>query len=406
MDRNNSLNVPLKEKVPLSELTLRMNRFLDEMNKDYPEWEMAVIFSKVNMYYFTGTMQDGMLVIQRDNEPVLWVRRSFERACDESLFPSIRPMNSYRDAAENIKNFPGTIHIETEVVPVAMLQRFQKYFPYKEVSSLDRQISKVRALKSKYELSIMETAGKLHARLLEELVPGLLHEGMSEAEFAGELYSVMMKEGHHGVSRFAMFDTDIGLGQIGFGESSIYPCFFNGPGGNYGVCPAVPAIASRERRLRKGDLVFVDLGFGVNGYHTDKTMTYVFGGSLPEEAVKIHKKCVEIQERIAERLKPGVIPEDLYNSIMDSLDNNFLKNFMGFGNRQVRFLGHGIGLHIDEWPVIARGFTEPLQEGIVLAVEPKKGIENIGMVGIENTFIVTGEGGRCITGNNPGLIIV
>ena len=403
---NTNLNIPLMEKVPLSELTLRMKRFLAEMDKDHPNWEMAVIFSKVNLYYFTGTMQDGMLLIQRDNEPVLWVRRSFERACDESLFPSIRPMNSFRDAAENVKNFPATVHIETEVVPVAMLQRFKKYFPIKEIKSLDRQISRVRALKSKYELEIMEKSGKLHARLLEELVPGLLREGISEAEFAGELYSVMIKEGHHGVARFAMFDTDIGLGQIGFGESSIYPSFFDGPGGSYGMSPAVPVIGSRERRLRKGDLVFVDLGFGVNGYHTDKTMTYVFGGSLPEEAVKIHKKCVEIQERIAERLKPGVIPEDLYNSIMDSLDNNFLENFMGFGKRQVRFLGHGIGLHIDEWPVIARGFTEPLQEGIAIAVEPKKGIENIGMVGIENTFIVTCEGGRCITGSNPGLITV
>jgi len=63
-----------------------------------------------------------------------------------------------------------------------------------------------------------------------------------------------------------------------------------------------------------------------------------------------------------------------------------------------------LGLQVDEMPVIAEGFNEPLKEGMVLALEPKKGIENVGMVGIENTFIVTGQGGKCITGDNPGLI--
>jgi Xaa-Pro aminopeptidase len=91
---------------------------------------------------------------------------------------------------------------------------------------------------------------------------------------------------------------------------------------------------------------------------------------------------------------------------MNKLDSEFLQNFMGFGNRKVKFLGHGVGLLIDELPVIAEGFDEPLEEGMVFALEPKKGIENIGMVGIENTFIVTAKGGECITGDNPGLIPV
>ena len=79
---------------------------------------------------------------------------------------------------------------------------------------------------------------------------------------------------------------------------------------------------------------------------------------------------------------------------------------MGYGKRQVKFLGHGIGLTVDEYPVLAKGFKEPLKENMVFAVEPKKGIEGIGMVGIENTFVVTPEGGRCITGSSPGLILV
>jgi Xaa-Pro aminopeptidase len=105
-------------------------------------------------------------------------------------------------------------------------------------------------------------------------------------------------------------------------------------------------------------------------------------------------------------LRPGAIPSVIYKTIVDNLSSQFLENFMGFGNRRVKFLGHGVGLTIDELPVIAQGFDEPIQEGMVFALEPKKGIKDVGMVGIENTFIVTADGAKCITGTNPGLIKV
>ena len=162
---------------------------------------------------------------------------------------------------------------------MAMLQRFQKYFPFSVIESADLQIGAVRSIKSKYELALMEQSGIIHQRVTEELVPAMLHEGMSESEFFCDLYTTLIREGHHGVARFGMFDTESILGQIAFGESSIYPTSFNGPGGAYGMSPAVPIHGSRSRKLHKGDLVFVDVGCGVDGYHTDKTMTYMFGKS-------------------------------------------------------------------------------------------------------------------------------
>jgi Xaa-Pro aminopeptidase len=376
------------------------------METTNPDWEMVAIFGKINQFYFTGTMQEGMLLIPRYDDAILWVRRSYERAIAESLFPEIKPMDSYRDAAGHYPVFPKTIHLETEVVPIAMLERFQKYFPFKHTKAADTQIALVRSLKSKYELTLMEESGRIHQRVLEERVPEILREGISEAAFGSDLYSILIEEGHHGVARFGMFDTEIVLGHIAFGESSIYPTSFNGPGGNYGMSAAVPVMGSRSRTLRKGDLVFVDVACGVDGYHTDKTVTYMFGEAIPEKAIREHHACVQIQNEMAAMLVPGAIPSQIYQTIMDRLSPDFLENFMGFGNRQVRFLGHGIGLTIDEMPVIAKGFDEPIQEGMVFALEPKKGIPDVGMVGIENTFEVTPNGGRCITGDNPGLIKV
>ena len=392
--------------VPASELTSRMKRFCNLMDVQNPDWQMAVIFSKINLYYFTGTMPEGMLLIVRDGASTLWVRRSYERALHESLFNDIRPMESFRDVTAHIKNLPKTIYLETEIVPLAMYQRFQKYFPFANFKPLDLQLAMTRAIKSSYEIGFMEQSGKIHKKVLEERVPALLREGMTEVEFAGELYRVMLEEGHQGIARFGMFDTEIVIGHIAFGESSIYPTSFNGPGGNYGMGPSVPVLGSRKHKLKRGDLVFVDIGMGVNGYHTDKTTTYMFGSSIPDEAIEAHNQCVEVQNRIAGMLVPGNIPSAIYDTIMDELSDEFLENFMGFESRKVKFLGHGIGLTIDELPVLAKGFDEPLQENMVFAVEPKKGIRNVGMVGIENTFVVTLYGGRCITGDHPGLILI
>jgi len=393
-------------KVPQRELETRMERFRLLMDTAHPLWEIAIIFSKVNLYYFTGTMQDGMLLIPRGNEACFWVRKSYERAVDESFFPNITRMRSYRDAAKTLQSIPDAVYLETEQVPLALFERLLKHFPFRECKAIDHQIQYLRSVKSTYELDLMEQAGEIHRHVLEDLVPGVLRKGMSETDLTGDIYSLMLNEGHHGIVRFGMFDSEIILGLIGFGESSIYPTYLDSPGGNAGLSPAVPLLGSRKRKLETGDLVFVDIGCGYNGYHTDKTMTYVFGKNLPDEVVKIHQKCVEIQNTVAALLKPGAIPSEIYETCIGDLDSLFLENFMGYGDRKVQFLGHGIGLEIAEDPVIARGYEQPLKEGMTIALEPKKGITGIGMVGIENTFKVTPDGGKSLTGNHPGLLLV
>ncbi len=396
----------MNDKVPAAELERRMKKIRRLMDVQHPEWKMAVIFSKINLLYFTGSMPEGMLIIERENGAALWARHGYERAMAESAFPVIKPMHSYRDAAPEYPNTPDEVYFETEFVPLAMFQRFRKHFSFTSYKPIDIQIAQARAVKSDWELECMERAAALHQRVLEEQVPNMLREGMSETDLASEMYPVMVKEGHQGTIRFGMHDTEMALGQLGFGESSLFPTNFDGPGGNLGESPAVPSFGNRNKKLHKGNLVFVDIAVAVNGYHSDKTMTYMFGESLPNEAKSVHQQCVDIQNRVAELLKPGNTPEGIYETIMGGLSLDFQKNFMGFGPRQVKFLGHGIGLTIDEYPVLAKGFKAPLEENMVFAIEPKKGIAGVGMVGIENTFVVTPEGGRCLSGTNPGLILV
>ncbi len=388
------------------ELEQRIRNLREAADKNYPEWDTAIILSRVNQYYFTGTMQEGILIIKKDGDTMYFARRSFERAELESPLSSIYPMESYRDASAVAGQELGNLLVETELLTIGILDRLKKYFSIKQMYSIDNIVFGIRAVKSPYELFWMKESGKMHGKLLDEIVPGLLREGMSELDFTAELYEQMLKIGFHGVSRFFRYQTEMIAGQIGFGENSLYPTNFDGPGGMRGMSAAVPILGSRDRLLKKGDLVFVDIGFGMNGYHSDRTQVYSFGGAPSDEIVKAHRKCIEIQRRTAELLKPGNIPAKIYETVMSEIDEEFLRNFMGFGSRRVKFLGHGIGLHIDELPAIANGFNTPLQENMAIALEPKKGIAGVGMVGVEDTYIVGLQGGHCITGGEKDIIIV
>jgi Xaa-Pro dipeptidase len=127
---------------------------------------------------------------------------------------------------------------------------------------------------------------------------------------------------------------------------------------------------------------------------------------LPDEAIAAHGRCVEIQRTLALPIKPGAIPSEIHATIMAGPDSTFLPNFMGCGDRRASFLGRAVGLQIDETLALAEGFDEPLAAGIVLALEPKKGIPGVGLVGLEDTLVATSEGGRSLTGTHPGLPLI
>ncbi len=397
----------MKEILTGKELENRAKRLCAIATDKYPDWDTIIILGRVNQYYFMGTMQDGILIIKNGGKLMYFARRSYERAKIESpISDCIYPMEKYSDAAEVCGKLFGNTLIETDIATIEVLERLRGQFDIGKIYPIKKILSEVRAIKSPYELDAIREAGKRHKYLLEEVVPGILREGMSEVDLSAELFEKMLKLGHQGVSRFNSYQTEMIVGQIAFGTNSLYPTNFDGPGGMKGLSPAVPLFGSRDTLLKKGDLVFIDIGFCIEGYHSDKTQVYMFGAKPSEKVEKIHRQCVEIQKKTASLLKSGNIPSEIYSSIIDCLDSSFLENFMGFGDRRVRFLGHGVGLHVDELPVIAKGFDNPIKENMVFALEPKKGVPQVGMVGGEDTYIVTPYGGECITGGEKDILTV
>jgi len=383
-----------------------MERFVLEMDKACDGWEMCALIGGVNLFYLTGSICDGLLLIRRGMDAVLWVRRDYARSVLESEFGDIRQMKSFRDIAGAVGALPGTLYLDTAHATLEWYGLLSKYMKFANVLPVDSVMLKTRAVKSDYELQLMRQAGSAEDRIIRNELPSLLREGISEAVLGAELFSLFMKNGHHGITRFLMRNSADLLGHIAFGESSLYPSAFNGASGLVGMCPAVPALGSHSRLLREGDLVYVDVCFGVEGYNVDRTRVYSYRSPQPEHVTAAQRHCLELERKAAAMLRPGVKPSGIYEEIINSVLPEYRDCFMGAPGHTVPFVGHSVGLYVDEYPAIAKGFDAPLECGMTIAIEPKIGVEGVGMVGIENTYLVTEEGGVSLTGEPSEIIVV
>lgn len=385
--------------VPASELEARLERFRRAMDAAHPGWEMAAVNHKVAMYYFTGTIQEGVLLI-RPQDAVFWVRRSFERACNESHFSDIRPMHSFREAAAFYGSAPKVMYVETKKATLDWERMLHKYFAFEELGSFDSVLQDLRMVKSEYELKQMEQSGAIHETVLDIVAPQLIHGGISEAQLAIALYSEMVQRGSHGTARFNQALGEEAVGIASFGKSGLVRTGFDGPGGTDGTCIAVQSIGNAFRKLQPGRLVYLDIPCGFDGYHTDKTVVYYYGDLAKDEQSKhlmeAQQRCLELEQEVVRLMVPGEPIENLYLRTMDKFDNIYGDAFMNGG----KFLGHSIGLVMDEAPAIAKGFKQPLQPGMTFAVEPKIALLGLGMVGTENTYVVTENGARSLTGSS------
>jgi len=403
----------MNELTPAAEIASRWTRYNKLLRQHLPEAGGTFIFSRLNIFYFTGTFANGVLWLPIEGAPVLFCRRGAERAAIETSIKNIVPFNSYRDIARTFAEatieLPAQIAAEMNGLPWSLANSLVKHLPDFKFVSCDKLIAMTRANKSEWELQFLRQAGQKHNLCLTRLLPPFLHAGISEFEISRRIFDIFFSEGHNGVLRMETFGEEAFLGHIAVGDSANYPSFFNGPVSLRGVNPAVPFMGAAEITWEPGTPLIIDNGFSIGGYQTDKTQVYWLGSksSIPEVVQSAHNFCVEMQAMIVEQLRPGSIPDKIWTLCEKILAKSpWTDGFMGLGSNKVNFIGHGIGLAIDEYPVLATGCDLPLEEGMVLAVEPKIGIPGLGMVGTENTFEVTAKGGRPLTGDNYDIITI
>ena len=391
--------------LPSSETTARQARCLALLTELSPEAGGLLVCSRLSIYYLTGAMAPGLLWLPADGEPLLLVRKGLERARLESPQTRAVPFRSYGDlpglAAEAGIPLSPVVAVEMGGLNWSMGLSLTKNLAAIRPVAGDRILQEARSVKSAYELEIMRRAGAAHRRAICEVLPERIHPGMSELDIAHRAWEVFFSLGHCGLMRMAALGEEGFLGHVAVGENGNYPSYYNGPLGLMGLHPAAPFMGNAETIWRKGTPLALDLGFCLEGMNTDKTQLFFAGspGDLPSEAARAQAVCEEIEARTAEALRPGAIPAELYALSLDlAAKAGFAEGFMGLDGNQVAFLGHSIGLNVDERPVLAKGFNAPLKAGMTIAIEPKIGLPGFGMVGTENTWEITDSAPRCLTG--------
>ena len=405
------MHIPV-ETLPLEELTLRYDRCRKLLAQLKPDARGLMTFSRTSIYYFTGTMGFGVFWLPLEGEPLLMVRKGLERARLESPHITIAPFRSFGDlaglAADHSAPFSGTIAAEQGSLPWSLSDNLRSKLPNVVFSEADTVLAQQRAVKTSWELEKMRLAGAGHAKAVEEILPTKITPGMSEMEIAQVTIEVFFSLGSCGLTPMNNYGEEISLGHISAGDNGNFPTFYNGALGCQGLHPAAPFLGSSNVIWTHNSLLTHDAGFCYQGYNSDKTQTYFAGSrqAIPAKVRKAYDVCREIEHAVSGKMKAGAIPAELYSQALDMAKQaDFADGFMGLGDSTVPFLGHGIGLCIDEWPVLARRFEKPLQAGMTIAMEPKIGIPGIGMVGVENTWEITENGAVCLSSSGNHDII-
>jgi Xaa-Pro dipeptidase len=362
----------------------------------------ALLLNGVDLFYLTGTRQNAALFVPVQGAPVLLVRKSLARARAEAAIADVRPFPRSQDLAEAL-GATGRIGAAFEAVPQATLDWWRRQLPAAELVDAGRLLREQRSVKSPAERAVMRDGGARLAAVLAE-VPGLLRPGLREVDVSAEIEARLRRAGSEGLPRVRAFNSDPPAGVVVTGAGAAEPGYFDGPVVGRGLSAAYPQGAS-ERVVAAGEPVLLDFTAVVGGYVVDATRTACCG-ALPPALERAFEVACAIQDEVARSLRPGVPCSELWEHARAMAEQARLGEFfMGPPGDQARFVGHGVGLELDELPVLAPGFDAPLATGQTVAVEPKFVFPGTGAVGIENTFAVTPDGGEKLTAGVPDEIL-
>jgi len=352
--------------------------------------DAVIIVQSADLYYFTGTIQTGALYVPASGQPLYMVRRDHLRARMESGLKEVVPFASMsnipRILAEYGYPLPNIVGMEFDVLPVLVFERYKKVFTDSVFKDASEIIRKTRMIKSHYEIHLMQDAANQVDKVYRAAAR-LLKEGMTDVALAAELERIARLDGHPGLIRMRVFNGEMMFGHTFSGADSAVPAYTDTPLGGLGVTPSFGQGAS-YKPIARNEPVILDFAGSCDGYLVDQTRIMALG-KLSVKLMKGYEDMLEIQE-LMKRLAPQ-LPTwgELYDECLAlAVSMGHSDSFMG-----VRGIGHGIGIEIDEYPFIARGFHEmKLAPGMAFAFEPKLVFPGEGAVGIENSFYLADDG--------------
>ncbi|MFZ2950811.1 MAG: Xaa-Pro peptidase family protein [Desulfuromonadaceae bacterium] len=392
---------------PATELEYRCKKLQEYMIVD--SLDAIIIVQNADLFYFTGTVQSGNLYVPASGQPLFMVRKDAGRARMESGLKEVMPFGSMRDIPAILSQYgystPKRIGLELDVLPVNFYERYRTLYPNADFADATPLIRKVRMIKSHYEIHLMKDAADQADRVYRR-ARETIRVGMTDLDVAAELEYTARKDGHQGLARMRGFNSDVCYGQILSGTDSAVPAYSDTPLGGMGLNPSFGQGAGLKR-IEPHEPVIVDFAGCVDGYLSDQTRVFSVG-EPSARLCRAYDDMLKIQEMMTRTAEIGMSWGALYDACLKcAVDMGYADSFMGAKGSQVSFIGHGLGVEIDEYPFIARGFTQmSLETGMTFAFEPKVVFPGEGAIGIENTFYFSNEGLKRLTHSSDELVIL
>jgi len=392
---------------PTTELEFRCRSLQDRMAE--AGLDAVIVAQNADLFYFSGTIQTGNLYVPAQGQPLYMVRRDAARARMESGLKEVLPFSSPKDIPKILAEYgypaPARIGLELDVLPVNFFERYRKIFPDAAFADATPLIRLVRMKKSKYEIHCMMDAAnqvdKVYRRACE-----VISEGMTDIELAAELEYVARREGHLGLIRMRVFNGEMLFGHTFSGTDSAVPAYTDTPLGGIGPSPSFGQGAS-YKPIGRNEPIVIDFAGSYDGYLVDQTRIFSIG-PLSDRLRRGYDDMVKIQQLMMDLAPQRPTWGALYNACLElAVKLGYADSFMGARESQVSFIGHGLGVEIDEYPFIARGFDEMVMEpGMAFAFEPKVVFPGEGAVGIENTFYLADDGSLKRLTHSPDELVI
>lgn len=369
-----------------NELELKWRRIQQAMRQE--EADGCLLTMNMNLYYVSGQVFNGYFYLPAEGRPYWFVKRL--TVPETNQVHVIRKPEQMPELFRDLNlAMPRKLLLEEDELSYNECIRLQHVFRAEATGNASALIRHIRMIKTPWEIEQMRISARRHEAVYRE-IPACYRPGMRDVELQIEIEKRMRMHGSLGYFRAFGSNMDIFMGSLLAGENAGEPSPFDFALGGKGIHASGP-LGANGTLLREGTTVMADMSGNYTAYQTD--MTRVFSiGKLPDRAYRVHRVALEIQARIERTAKPGVSCAELYRDALAMAGQEGLKDcFMGT-HLQAKFVGHGVGLEINELPVLTTRSKDILQPGMTFAFEPKFVLAGIGAVGIENTFLVTDSG--------------
>ncbi len=373
------------------DLKIRQQRLQESMQ--IGGYDGCVLSTTVNVFYVSGMVYTGFYYLSSEGNPIHFIKSPHTDTLDNVVY--IRKPEDITDVLkERGISLPKRLLLETDAVSFNQINRLLSIFNLSEAFNASVWMRKMRSVKTPYEIEQTKIGARQH-ELVYSKIPEIYRKGMTDIEFQVEIERLMRLHGSIGIFRGYGDNMDIFMGSLLVGDNAQAASPFDFALGGAGVSPILP-LGANGSKMEEGQTIMVDMAGNYTPWMTDMTRVYSVG-KTSELAYKAHEVSIEIHNRVAEVFTPDFPCAEIYNLAMEMVKKADLSDYFMGTQQQAKFVGHGLGLEINEPPVLTPRSKELLVENTLFALEPKFVIPKIGAVGIENTYLVTLNGLEKIT---------